>query len=132
MPQVWVCDLSWAASFPGSRTSWGCWVQALAVRPVQEGSRQATGRAEGALEVNQQEQLREARALLDIALVDYDKRVNQDKAITDEMDLRMGQTIQTRGCHVCGSTMYKTVETDENGNPTSESQYICGSCGAMA
>ncbi|MEU0159038.1 hypothetical protein ABZ154_09400 [Streptomyces sp. NPDC006261] len=79
--------------------------------------------------MTQQEQLREARALLDIALADYDKRVNQDKAITNEMDLRMGQTIQTRGC---GGTMYKTVETDENGNPTNESLYICGSCGAMA
>lgn len=82
--------------------------------------------------MSQQDQLREARALLDIALADYDKRVNQDKAITDEMDLRMGQTIQTRGCQKCGSTMYKTVETDENGNPTNESQYICSSCGDMA
>ncbi|GGU67507.1 hypothetical protein GCM10010211_36030 [Streptomyces albospinus] len=41
----------------------------------------------------------------------------------------MGQMIETRGCGKCHSTMYKTVETDENGNPTDESQWVCSNCG---
>lgn len=83
--------------------------------------------------MSRQQQLHaEAHRLLNIALAGYDEKVAADKAITDQMEHQMGQTIQTRGCHACGNTMYKTVETDENGNPTSESQYICASCGAMA
>ncbi|MEV7470290.1 hypothetical protein AB0O20_27855 [Streptomyces kronopolitis] len=41
----------------------------------------------------------------------------------------MGQLIQTRGCGKCGGTMYKTVDTDENGNPTNEGPYVCQGCG---
>ena len=41
----------------------------------------------------------------------------------------MGQRIETKGC----GTMYKTVETDKNGNPTNETQWVCSSptCGAV-
>ncbi|MFI9081966.1 hypothetical protein ACIGW8_36975 [Streptomyces sioyaensis] len=41
----------------------------------------------------------------------------------------MGQQIATKGCGKCGGTMWKTIDTDENGNPTNESQYVCGGCG---
>ncbi|AIA01001.1 hypothetical protein ACFU90_24700 [Streptomyces noursei] len=44
-------------------------------------------------------------------------------------DLPMGQLIQTRGCGKCGGTMYRTVETDGDGNPTQESQFVCSACG---
>ncbi|MFK0294956.1 hypothetical protein ACIQU6_31405 [Streptomyces sp. NPDC090442] len=44
-------------------------------------------------------------------------------------DLRMGQLIETRGCGKCGGTMYRTVETDEDGKPTQESQFVCSVCG---
>ncbi|MFE6690508.1 hypothetical protein ACFVFQ_29060 [Streptomyces sp. NPDC057743] len=44
-------------------------------------------------------------------------------------DLHMGQLIETRGCGRCGGTMYRTVETDERGNPTQESQFVCSACG---
>ncbi len=44
-------------------------------------------------------------------------------------DLPMGQLIQTRGCSKCGGTMYRTVETDRDGNPTQESQFVCSACG---
>jgi hypothetical protein len=43
----------------------------------------------------------------------------------------VGQGIQTKGCGRCSGTMYKTVETDENGNVTGESQYVCSACGAV-
>lgn len=43
----------------------------------------------------------------------------------------MGQEIQTKGCGRCGGTMYKTRDVDENGNVSSESQYVCNSCGAV-
>ena len=41
--------------------------------------------------------------------------------------------IQTRGCpkDECAGTQWKTVETDENGMPTSETQWVCGSCGRL-
>lgn len=42
---------------------------------------------------------------------------------------QMGQTIQTRGCSQCGSTMYKIIETDSHGNPTGSSLFICNNCG---
>ncbi|MCK7622283.1 hypothetical protein MUU72_03940 [Streptomyces sp. RS10V-4] len=48
---------------------------------------------------------------------------------TPREDLRMGQLIQTRGCGRCGGTMYRTVETDDEGNPTGESQFVCAACG---
>lgn len=82
--------------------------------------------------MTQEKQVQEALALLDVALVDYDKHVAYDKAVTGQMEVQMGQTIETRGCQNCGGTMYRTVDTDENGNPTNVSQYICGACGAMA
>lgn len=43
----------------------------------------------------------------------------------------MGQQIATRGCSKCGATQWKTIETDENGNPTNETTWVCGSCGHM-
>jgi len=43
----------------------------------------------------------------------------------------MGQQIATRGCRQCGGTQYKTIETDQNGNPTNESLWICNGCGHM-
>lgn len=45
----------------------------------------------------------------------------------------MGQRIETKGCGRCGGTMYKTVDVDENGNPTSQTQWVCSSssCGAV-
>ncbi|MFE4857326.1 hypothetical protein [Streptomyces sp. NPDC056670] len=44
----------------------------------------------------------------------------------------MGGTT-TKGCGSCGGTMYKTYETDANGNVTSESQWVCANpqCGTM-
>lgn len=49
-------------------------------------------------------------------------------------EILMGQDIQTQGCSRCGGTMCKTVETDGDGKPTSESQFVCGnsSCGNVA
>lgn len=44
----------------------------------------------------------------------------------------MGQEIRTQGCGNCGGTMYKTVETDADGNLTGESQFVCNSCGNVA
>ncbi|MFD5198869.1 hypothetical protein ACFWM7_01610 [Streptomyces sp. NPDC058375] len=73
----------------------------------------------------------QALALLDVALADHDATRTRDRKITDEMEARMGQTIQTRGCSKCGGTMYRTVDTDENGNPTNMSQFICNGCGNM-
>lgn len=43
----------------------------------------------------------------------------------------MGQRIETKGCRGCGGTMYRTVDVDENGVPTSYPQYVCSSCGAV-
>lgn len=43
----------------------------------------------------------------------------------------MGQRIETKGCGGCQGTMYKTVETDDGGNPTSETQWVCQSCGKV-
>lgn len=73
-----------------------------------------------------------ALSLLNNALAPRDRQAMEDKAFTDAMEAMMGQTIQTRGCPNCGGTMYKTVDTDENGNPTNESQFICNACGHMA
>ena len=70
-----------------------------------------------------------ALALLNTALASYDEAGRQDKGITDEMEIHMGQTIETRGCSKCQGTMYRTVETDENGNPTNMTQFVCGNCG---
>ncbi|MFB7919342.1 hypothetical protein [Streptomyces sp. NPDC056061] len=75
---------------------------------------------------------RHALSLLNSALTHKDEKRAQDQAIIDEMEARMGQLIQTQGCPNCGGTMYKTIETDENGNPTNESQYVCGGCGHVA
>lgn len=79
----------------------------------------------------QKKGLENALALLDIALSSYDEAQRPYREITDQMEAMMGQTIQTRGCSKCHSTMYKTVDTDENGNPTNESQFICTGCGHM-
>lgn len=43
-----------------------------------------------------------------------------------------GQTIQTKGCGKCGGSMYRTVETDSNGNPTGSNLYVCTACGHMS
>lgn len=43
----------------------------------------------------------------------------------------MGQRIETRGCPNCGGTQYKTIETDQDGNATGESLWICAGCGHM-
>lgn len=49
-------------------------------------------------------------------------------------DPDMGTQIATRGCSACGGTMYKTVEVDDNGQVTGETQFVCSnnSCGAVA
>lgn len=41
--------------------------------------------------------------------------------------------IATKGCGKCGGTMWKTYETDENGNEIPGGQWVCGnpSCGAV-
>ncbi|MEC4020517.1 hypothetical protein [Streptomyces sp. H27-D2] len=41
----------------------------------------------------------------------------------------MGQTIATKGCGKCGGTMYRTIETDSDGNATNETAWVCNSCG---
>lgn len=79
----------------------------------------------------QKKVLEHALALLDIALAPYDEKQRPYREATERMEDLMGQTIQTRGCSKCQGTMYKTVETDENGNPTNESQFICSNCGNM-
>jgi hypothetical protein len=43
----------------------------------------------------------------------------------------MGQRIETRGCSNCGGTQYKTIETDDKGNATGESVWVCNGCGHM-
>ncbi|MFI9628044.1 hypothetical protein [Streptomyces sp. NPDC052042] len=70
-----------------------------------------------------------AIALLDDELDKLDPRRINDRAAIAEMEARMGQGIETQGCPQCGGTMYRTVETDDNGNPTSMSQFVCQSCG---
>lgn len=79
----------------------------------------------------QKQGIEHALALLDVALASYDEAQRPYRETTEQMEAMMGQTIQTRGCSKCGGTMYKTVDTDENGNPTNESQFICTGCGNM-
>ncbi|GAA2957403.1 hypothetical protein [Streptomyces enissocaesilis] len=63
------------------------------------------------------EQRHHAFALLDIALGERAVQREADRQIVTEMEAQTGQTIQTRGCSKCGSTTYRTVETDEPGQP---------------
>ncbi|MGX1977123.1 hypothetical protein [Streptomyces kronopolitis] len=67
----------------------------------------------------------EALAALDFAITLRGGRC----ATMQKEPTEMGQQIVTRGCGKCGGTMYKTIETDSNGNPTNESQYVCQGCG---
>lgn len=82
------------------------------------------------IEQHYDEHLR-ALALLDAALGPRAVEREQDKKILTEMETTMGQGIATKGCSNCGGTMYKTYETDDAGNPTSETNWICGGCGHM-
>ncbi|MFF7365801.1 hypothetical protein [Streptomyces sp. NPDC008125] len=78
-------------------------------------------------------QLQMALHLLDGALAHLDGPALLDREITDEMEARMGQRIETQGCTAgCGGTMYKTVDLDDAGNPTSSTTWVCGKCGACA
>lgn len=89
---------------------------------------------DGQREVEQRQQgLVDVLALLDAALDEVAPHRTADRQITDEMEATMGQTIQTKGCGKCGGTMYRTVDVDENGNPTGAVQYVCSntSCGNM-
>ncbi len=36
-----------------------------------------------------------------------------------------GHTVETQSCTTCGATACHTVDADENGNPTSVSQFVC-------
>lgn len=86
---------------------------------------------ESSAEIEERESQRQhAIGLLDVVLGDRAER-ETDRQILTAMEERMGQMIQTRGCSKCGGTMYRTVDTDENGNPTSVTQFICTSCGHM-
>ncbi|GGX01774.1 hypothetical protein GCM10010353_16720 [Streptomyces chryseus] len=76
-------------------------------------------------------QRQHALALLDEALGERAVQREADRQIVTQMEADMGQTIQTRGCSKCGGTMYRTVETDDNGNPTGYTMFICGGCGHM-
>ena len=39
--------------------------------------------------------------------------------------------IETQGCSACGGTMYRTIDVDEDGNPTGGGgPFVCQSCGA--
>ncbi|MEV6473861.1 hypothetical protein [Streptomyces sp. NPDC051657] len=101
-----------------------CWACITCPRTAHTGEKPA--------EIEQRETNRlDAIALLNAALAHQDERGQHDRQVTDEMEARMGQTIQTRGCSKCGGTMYRTVETDVQGNPTSASLYICNGCGHM-
>ncbi|QKN87612.1 hypothetical protein QEN63_gp27 [Streptomyces phage Vondra] len=71
----------------------------------------------------------DALSLLDSALDEMNPHRIADRAIIAEMEARMGQEIRTTGCPKCGGSMYKTVETDDQGNPTNESQFVCQGCG---
>ncbi|MBT2508786.1 hypothetical protein J7I98_23445 [Streptomyces sp. ISL-98] len=82
------------------------------------------------IERHQQER-EHAIALLDAALGERATQRDADRRIVNEMESSMGQLIQTRGCGKCGGTMYRTVETDDQGNPTGYSMYICQGCGHM-
>lgn len=44
---------------------------------------------------------------------------------------QMSPMIQTTGCPKCGGTMYKTIETDKDGNPIGAGPYVCNGCGHM-
>ncbi|MFK8911292.1 hypothetical protein [Streptomyces sp. YS-3] len=93
------------------------------------------GPGDGPREIEQHEHDRLAAiALLDAVLDEAAPCRTSDRRILDEMETTMGQTIQTRGCGKCGGTMYRTVEVDENGQPTNETQFVCSnpSCGAVA
>lgn len=86
---------------------------------------------EGSAEIEGREAQRQhAIGLLDTALGDAVQR-ETDRQILTAMEEHMGQTIETRGCSRCGGTMYRTVDTDENGQPTNVSQFICTGCGGM-
>jgi predicted RNA-binding Zn-ribbon protein involved in translation (DUF1610 family) len=85
-----------------------------------------TGESEAQTERREAERLY-ALSLLD-AVLDTEQR-RSDRKITSEMESTMGQVIQTTGCPKCGGTMYRTVDTDKNGNPTGGAQYVCGTCG---
>ncbi|GGZ22320.1 hypothetical protein GCM10010387_14350 [Streptomyces inusitatus] len=56
-----------------------------------------------------------------------------DRHITRALEAQMGQTIQTRGCPKCGGTMYRTVDTDPDGNQIGAPQYVCSNhtCGTV-
>ncbi|MFG2617829.1 hypothetical protein ACGFXC_09370 [Streptomyces sp. NPDC048507] len=74
-------------------------------------------------------------ALLDAAIAGRrsggeEQRI-RDREITDQMEITMSPRIQTTGCPKCGGTMYKTIETDENGNPIGAGPFVCNSCGHM-
>lgn len=78
-----------------------------------------------------QVQRQHAFALLDEAMGERAVQRDTDRQVVTEMETQMGQLIQTRGCGKCGGTMYRTVETDDQGNPTGYSMYICNNCGNM-
>ncbi len=67
-----------------------------------------------------------AIAMLDTALILRGVPIPANKGGTT-----MGQQIETRGCSACGGTQWKTIDTDDDGNPTSETTWVCGSCGHM-
>lgn len=116
-----MCPHCRTAMAPAGPDRWNC---ATCPRTAQPGDTPA------AIEQREASRL-EALALLDVALGPRAVERESDKEILAEMETTMGQTIQTRGCGKCGGTMYKTVETDDNGNPTNESMFICTNCGNM-
>ncbi|MEU9606134.1 hypothetical protein [Streptomyces sp. NPDC048057] len=76
-------------------------------------------------------QLKRVLAMIDEATSPAARQATYERRVIEEMEAQMGQRIETRGCSRCGGTMYRTVDVDENGNPTSYPQYVCsnGACG---
>lgn len=84
----------------------------------------ATGETPEDVEIRERGR-QEALALLDYAIA----LRGGGRATSVKEEPEMPQAIQTRGCSGCGGTMYKTVEVDDSGNVTGESQFVCANCG---
>ncbi|WP_327413248.1 hypothetical protein [Streptomyces sp. NBC_01233] len=123
------CHACGSQMYEDSRTPGRLWCACGTYRDVAETADQVTAREAETARV---------LALLDMALAGSarhrgaEEQCATDRQTTAEMESTMGQTIQTAGCPKCGGTMYRTVDTDEHGNPIGMGPYVCSNCGNMA
>ncbi|MCY0944280.1 hypothetical protein [Streptomyces antarcticus] len=97
------------------------------------GAYRATGESTADVRAREDETAR-VMALLDEAIAERpgaQEQRDSDLLILATMETDMGQTIQTAGCDKCGGTMYRTVDTDDKGNPIGMGPYVCAGCGHM-